>query len=107
MRYIYAVAAPGVSTLISVDGASATDVINTYNISHTFTLAPSGGAPLPPTYDFGAFATALPGGTPDFGSGSGTFGPGGGTFSQQATSASPLSNATAVSSATLSPFTLG
>src|ERR1700682_3766535 len=79
----------------------------TYDVSHTFSFSPTGGVTSLPVYLFGVSATASPGGTPDAQNGSVLFGTGGGTSSNQASSTGSLSSATATSSATLNPFSIG
>lgn len=78
-----------------------------YSVSHAFTFTPDGGVTSLPTYMSGTSARAHPDGTLDVNNGSFTFGIGGGTSSWSAASTGSLSNATAGSSATLSPFILG
>jgi PEP-CTERM motif len=86
---------------------SAQTLTGSYDVSHGFTFAPSGGVTSLPLFNFGAFASTSPGGAPDIQSGSDTFGLGGGPLSHTASSTGPFSSATATSSATLSPFVLG
>jgi hypothetical protein len=96
------------TVVVSFFGASSAlgDVV-TYDVSHTFSFSPSGGVTSPVSYLFGVSAQASPGGTLNAKNGSVVFGTGGGTSSNQASSAGSLSSATATSSATLNPFSIG